>query len=189
MKTRLAHFGRDRRRHAQFEKEESRLFDLTGDRNLAGVAVNRNFDPVRGSIRNASVQGIFYASLRVEIRSPVAFQSATDQQLVKSVQPAQTAWFGNRHEHRMDRPADRRTPADFFGPQPRFPNPHPACWEHVEGKCSIVDADRGDTGTEPSLQRALNHGIPSGTTPNVRGLNDQIFNIANSGNDRAGSTS
>ena len=92
--------------------EETRFIDRAANGYAAEVAVDRHFDLAGRYVCNLAMQAVAKPAVGLEFGSTVALQAATDQQLVKPIDPAEAVGMPCADIRRVDRSTDGRVPAE-----------------------------------------------------------------------------
>ena len=124
---------------------ESSFIDDSGYRHRTGFGIDRHLYFSCGEIADSAMEGMGELPLVVEVRGSIAFQTATNEQFIEATEPAQTGWFIDGDQRRMNRASYRRLPADAPIAELGVVNAHASTGQYSPGEIAISDSDLLDS--------------------------------------------
>ena len=115
-----------------------------------------------GKVGDLAVQAVAEPPIGLEFGGPVALQATADQQLVKTIEPAEPVGLLQPDIGRMNGPAGGRFPAEVQIAQADPPDSHAAGWHDDEAEIAVPDFDHVNALGEPGPQRAFDDAIAFG---------------------------
>ena len=175
--SRLAGFRAERGRQTQLAAEKTSFIDNARHRDLARVAVDGHLDLVGGRVGDFAMQRRAERAVGIEVRPAVAFQAATDEQLVEPPEPAQPARLPKRDEGGMNRPLGGRLPTELHVAATRPPNAHAAGWNHDESEPPVVDLDHIDPVAQSAAKGPFCHAVATSRAADLIGAEGKLFHV------------